>query len=76
MVTESGHVVLRVHRKQICVTSLNEFQESLLTMAPWQEPKAIDSLVTGKCGVRVAGETARNPLQSHGKLSDRISVHD
>ena len=51
MVTESGHVVPRVHRKQICVTSLNEFQESLLRMAPWQEPKAIDSLVTGKCGV-------------------------
>ena len=46
MVTESGHVVPRVHRKQICVTSLNAVQESLLTMAPWQELKAIDSLVT------------------------------
>ena len=46
MVTKLGHVVPRVHRKRICVTSLNQFQESLLTMAPWQESKALDSLVT------------------------------
>ena len=68
MVTESGHVVPRVHRKRKCVTSLNEFQESLLRMAPWQGSKAKDSLVMGKCGV---SGLQVNLQETHQSLSEK-----
>ena len=44
-------------------------------MAPWQEPKAMDSLVTGKCGVRVAGEAAKKPISVSQKTMTKIGCN-
>ena len=44
-------------------------------MTPWQESKAIDSLVTGKCGVRVAHENCKKPIRVSQKAMTEIGCN-